>query len=149
VSAEPPDLPGPRTPRPAVPPQVRLGTLLEGGLAPAILAIVERGVRQRPGLASEIRAEVELAMEEGYPPVRIVFGEHTILVEDGPAHVPDLRVQGTLPDLISLLVAPLMGGLPSPVDARGRAAIGMYARRRVRIQGRVRLMRRLLAIVKI
>ena len=87
------------------------------------MAIVERGVRARPEQARALRLEVELQMEESYPPVRIVFGEDEVLVEDGPAAAPGLRISGSLPDLVALMVAPTIGGVPSPMDARGRAAI--------------------------
>jgi hypothetical protein len=130
-------------------PQVRLGALLEGGLAPAIMAIVERGVRRRPALASAIRAEIQLELEEPYPPVRIVFGERLVLVEDGPGIAPDLRVEGTLPDLISLMVTPLLGGIPNPINARGRAAIGMVVVGRVKVEGRLGLMRRLIRVIRV
>jgi hypothetical protein len=130
-------------------PVVRLGSLAEGGLAPAIMAIVERGVRHRPALAGAFRAEIELRLEESCPPVRVVFGERLVLVEDGPASAPDVRVEGTLPDLVSLMVAPTVGGLPSPIQARGRAALGMVALRRVRFRGRPKLARRFLAIIRI
>ena len=92
-------------------PEVRLGRLADGGVAPAIMAIVDRGVRQRPHLTGDLRAEVELDMGKRYPPVRIVFDEGTVLVEDGASKRPDLRVSGQLPDLVSLMVAPLVGGL--------------------------------------
>jgi hypothetical protein len=130
------------------PPQVRLGALVEGGIAPAIMAIVERGVRRRPGIAMALNAEVEMNTD-GYPPVRIVFGERLVLVEDGPAVAPDVRVEGALPDLISLMVTPMWGGLPNPINARGRAAIGMVVLRRVRIEGKLGLMRRLLGVIRI
>lgn len=130
------------------PPQVRLGTLQEGGLAPAIMAIVERGVRRRPALASAIHAEV-LLEPENYQSVRIVFGERLVLVEDGPAVAPDLRVEGALPDLISLMVTPLLGGLPNPINAKGRAALGMVALGRVRIDGRISLMRQLVRVIRV
>jgi hypothetical protein len=131
------------------PPHVRLGLLAERGVAPAIMAIVERGVRRRPALASALRAEIEINLKEGYPPVRIVFGDRLVLVEDGHAVAPDIRVKGTLPDLISLLVTPLWAGLPNPINSRGRAAIGMVALRRVQIEGRLGLMRRLLAVIRV
>jgi hypothetical protein len=130
-------------------PEVRLGMLAEGGLAPAIMAIVERGVNRRPAQARALGIEVELQMEEGYPPVRIVFDDDVVLVEDGAAHAPALRISGTLADLVALLVAPLMGGVPSPIDPRGRAAIGMFASRRVRIHGGLRLMRTFLSVVRV
>lgn len=128
---------------------MRLGELTEGGLAPAILAVVERGVRHRPALAGTMAAEIELAFTDGYPPVRIVFGAHGVLVEDGRGVAPELRIEGSLPDQISLMVAPLLGGVPSPIAARGRAALGMVAGRRLRIEGRLGLMRRFLRIIRI
>jgi hypothetical protein len=128
---------------------VRLGKIAEGGVAPAIMAIIERGVRRRPSLAKELQAELEINLEEGYPPVRIVFGERLVLVEDAPAVAPDIKVSASLPDLISLMVTPLLGGVPSPMDSRGRAALGMVMVGRVQIEGRLGLMRRLLGIIRI
>ena len=130
-------------------PQVELGQVAEGGVAPAIMAIVDRGAAQRPDLAGTLEAEGELNIEERYPPVRIVFDGGRILVEDGSAHAPDLRVSGTLPDLVSLMVAPVVGGLPNPMAAKGRAALGMVAARRVRVEGRVGLLRRFLGLIRI
>jgi hypothetical protein len=122
--------------------------LVEGGLAPAIYAIVERGVWLRPALATALDAEIELSMD-GQQPVRIVFGDRLVLVEDGPAKSPDLRLAGALPDLVSLMVAPLLGGVPNPINRRGRAALGMVALRRVRVEGRIGLMRRYLALISV
>lgn len=129
--------------------EIQLGPLVQGGLAPAIMAIVERGVRKRPALANALRAEVQLDIHEGYPPVRIVFDEQVVIVSDGAASRPDLRVSGTLPDLIHLMVAPQFGGVPMPLGPRGRSALGLLALRRVRVQGPLRLMRQLMAIVRI
>ena len=131
------------------PPAVRLGELAEGGLAPAIMAIVERGVNRRPDQARALDMEVELRMEERYPPVRIVFGPDGGLVEDGPAQAPALRVSGALADLVALLVTPLLGGVPSPMNARGRAALGMLASGRVRIQGGLGLVRSFLGVIRL
>ncbi|MGA8333694.1 MAG: hypothetical protein WB761_03040, partial [Solirubrobacteraceae bacterium] len=119
------------------------------GLAPAIMAIVERGVQRRPAQARALRLEVELQMEESYPPVRIVFGEHEVLVEDGPAAAPGLRVSGSLPDLVALMIAPTIRGVPSPMDARGRAAISLFASRRVRIQGRIGALRSFVGVIRL
>jgi hypothetical protein len=130
-------------------PEVRLGELAEGGLAPAIMAIVERGVNRRPDQARALEVEVELRMEESYPPVRIVFDPDGVLVEDGPGRAPALRISGALSDLVALLVTPLVGGVPSPVSARGRAALGMLASRRVRIDGGLGLMRSFLGVIRL
>jgi hypothetical protein len=123
--------------------------LADGGLAPAIMAIVERGVTRRPDQARALGIEVELRMEESYPPVRIVFDPGGVLVEDGPAHAPALCISGALSDLVALLVVPLVGGVPSPMNARGRAALGMLASRRVRIQGGLGLMRGFLGVIRL
>ena len=113
------------------------------------MAIVERGVQRRPAQARALRLEVELQMEEHYPPVRIVFGEDMVLVEDGPAQAPGLRISGALSDLAALMVAPTVGGVPSPMDRRGRAALGMVASRRVRIQGRLGLLRTFIELIRV
>jgi hypothetical protein len=88
-------------------------------------------------------------MGKRYPPVRIVFAEGEVLVEDAPAERPDLRVSGQLSDLVSLMVAPLVGGLPNPINRRGRAALGMVALRRVRVEGKLGLLRRFLAVIRV
>jgi hypothetical protein len=129
--------------------RVELGQRSEGGVAPAIMAIVDRGVRQRPELADAMQAEVELNIAESYPPVRIVFGESHVLVEDGSASAPDLRVSGTLPDLVSLMVAPVVAGVPNPIASRGRAALGLVALRRVRVEGSLALLRSFLGVIRI
>jgi hypothetical protein len=130
-------------------PVVRLGTHLTGGLAPAILGIVDRGVRRRPGPARALRAEIELTIDEGYPPVRVRFDGFEVLVEDGPGEQPDARIRGALVDFISLMVSPAVGGVPLPVNARGRAALGMVVSRRVRIEGSVACVRRMLALIRV
>jgi hypothetical protein len=131
------------------PPQVRLGALVEGGLAPAVMVIIERSVRRRPAMANSLRCEIELAPDEDYPPVRIVFGDRLVLVEDGPGVAPDIRAEGSLPDLIALMVTPLLGGYPNPMDSRGRAALGKVALGHVRFEGRVGLAKRLLSLIRV
>jgi hypothetical protein len=130
-------------------PEVRLGALEQGGLAPAVMAIVDRGVRRRPDLARSLHAEVELSFQDGHPPVRIAFDEEVVLVEDGPAKDPDVRIDGQLCDHIALMVAPVVGGLPSVFDARGRAALGMVVSGRIRVQGSLGLLRRFLGVIHV
>ena len=130
-------------------PEVRLGDLRNGGLAPAVMAIIDRGVRRRPDLARSLNLEVELAFQEQHPPVRIMFGHEDVLVEDGPASRPDLRIDGQLGDHIALMVAPVVGGLPSVFDARGRAALGLVVSRRVRISGNLGQLRRFLGVIHV
>jgi len=118
-------------------PQVRLGAHTPGGLAPAIMAIVERGVGKRPELARALRGEIELALQESAAPVRILFDNGTVLVEDGEGSAPDVRIRGALSDLVSLMAA-------------GRlSALAIVAQRRIKVRGRVGVARRLLAIIRI
>lgn len=130
-------------------PEVRLGTLQQGGLAPAVMAIIDRGVRRRPDVARSLAIQVELAFQDQHPPVRIMFGREDVLVEDGPATAPDLRIDGRLGDQIALMVAPVVGGLPSVFDSRGRAALGMVVSGRVRVQGSLGLLRRFLGVIHV
>jgi hypothetical protein len=120
-----------------------------GGLAPAILGIVDRGVRRRPVPARALNAEIEVRIEGGYPPVRIRFAGDVVLVEDGPGERPDARIDAALSDLISLMVSPAVGGVPVPVNARGRAALGMMVSRRIRVEGSRALVRRVLAVIRV
>jgi hypothetical protein len=47
------------------------------------------------------------------------------------------------------MVAPLVRGLPNPIDRRGRAALGMVALRRVKVEGRLALLRRFLGVIQV
>jgi hypothetical protein len=122
---------------------------VDGGVAPAIMAIVDRGVSQRPHLAGGMDAEIELDMGTRYPRVRIVFESGAVLVEDAEAEQPDLKISGQLPDLVSLMVMPLVRGVPNPIDRRGRAALGLVALRRVRVEGKLGLLRRFLGVIQL
>src|ERR1700738_5201958 len=64
------------------PPPVRLGALVDDGIAPSVYALVERGATRRPDLARAARGVVELRFDEDLAAVRIHFGEREILVED-------------------------------------------------------------------
>lgn len=140
----------------ALTPPVRLGELHEDGIAPSVFVLLERGVGLRPAMARDTRGIVELRFAEGFAPVRIEFGEREIVVADvaplePPVHgpPPDLVVSGRLPDVIKLTTAPMVAGLPNPIDRRGRAALGQLARGRVQISGDRALGRRLLALLAI
>lgn len=130
-------------------PEVKLGPLVEGGLAPAILAIVERGTRRRPALARAREAEVELSVREGYLPVRIAFEEGAVLVEDGPAIAPRSAGRWRVGGSHAAAGSPEPGG-GSAADGRpGRSAVAMVASRRIRVSGRIGLLRRFLSVIRI
>jgi hypothetical protein len=130
-------------------PPLRLGATAKDGIGASIYALVERGVGRHPLLASRIRGEVELRFSEDLAPVRMTFSEQEVVVEDGPAHSPDLLVTGRLPDIVALTTAPLLGGWPNPALRRGRAALARLANGRVRISGDRTLARQLLRLFEV
>src|SRR5262245_45783465 len=110
----------PTTTRPAV----RLGVTTDDGIAPTMFGLLDRGLRQRPVLAREMRGRVELRFSEDIAPVRIAFDDGEILVEDGSWDGPDLVISGRLPHIVHLTTAPMLGGVPNPARAHGRAVLG-------------------------
>jgi hypothetical protein len=130
-------------------PEVRLGATADDGIAASIFALVERGAARRPALAMEMRGGVELRFEEGIAPVRLLFEDGVVTVEDGGLDAPDLRVSGRLPHVVALTVAPLVGGVPNPATGRGRTALAKVATRNVRLEGDRGLGRRLLRLLAI
>lgn len=118
---------------------------MPGSVAAGILALVERGVERRPELARE-PATVRLRFREGWPPVLIELGDVVRVSDDD--HTPaDVEIRATLPDLITLLSAPLRGGIPSPTSAPGRAALGRLLGGEVQIDGLRSTARRLLRLM--
>jgi hypothetical protein len=83
--------------------------------------------------------------------VRVDFADDQVLVEDGNGRRwrSDLVIEGSLPDVIQLATAPLVGGLPKPTNRRGRAALASVAARRVRIDGSPRLARRVMKLLEV
>jgi hypothetical protein len=133
------------------PPRVKLGHQAPNGIAAGLVALVERGAAKRPRIARELRGRVEIRFAEDYAPVRVDFGDDHVLVEDGTGRrwSSDLLIEGSLPDVIQLATAPLVGGLPKPTDRRGRAALATVAARRVRIDGSPRLARRVMKLLEV
>src|SRR3981189_3636822 len=112
-------------------PDVRLGAIADDRIAASILALAAR----RPALAMEMRGRIELCFEEGLAPVRLVFEDGAVVVEDGAWEEPDLRVSGRLPHVVALTVAPLVGGVPNPATGRGRSALAKGAGGQGRLAG--------------
>jgi hypothetical protein len=126
---------------------LRLGAVADDGIAASIYALVERGIHRRPALARQIHGEIELRFDEELAPVRLVFEPDVVTVEDGPARRPDLVISGRLPHVVALATAPLLGGVPNPINRRGRAALARVANRRVRVVGNRALGRKLLRLL--
>ena len=112
---------------------------------------MERGAAKRPRIARELRGRIEIRFAEDYSPVRLDFGDAEVVVADGNGRRwnPDLVIEGSLPDVIQLATAPLVGGLPKPTDRRGRAALASVAGRRVRIEGSPLLARRVMKLLEV
>jgi hypothetical protein len=130
-------------------PDVRLGATTDDGIAASIFALVDRGAGRRPELAMEMRGRIELRFAEDLAPVRLVFEEGAVVVEDGACDEPDLRISGRLPHVVALTVAPLVGGVPNPATVRGRSALAKVAGGQVRVDGDRALGRRLLRLLAI
>ena len=133
----------------SAPPDVRLGATSDDGIAASIFALVERGAARRPELVKEMRGRIELRFAEDLAPVRLVFENGVVVVEDGAWDAPDLRISGRLPHVVALTVAPLVGGVPNPATVRGRSALAKLAGGAVRVEGDRALGRRLLRLLAI
>jgi hypothetical protein len=130
-------------------PEVVLGATSHDGIAASIFALVERGVDRRPMLAEGLEGEIELRFAEDIAPVTITLGVNAIVVGDGPAEHPTLVVSGRLPHIVALTTAPLLGGVPSPIARRGRAALARVANGRVKVSGDRALGRKLLRLMEL
>lgn len=134
-------------------PRVRLGRLLEDGVAPSIFGLIERGIAREPDLVERIRGRVVFRFEEDFSPLRIAFRARTVVVEDGDLRKPDLVVSGRLPDIVHFATVPTLSGplhgVPDPREARGREALGRLARGRVKLDGDGALARRLLRLLAV
>jgi hypothetical protein len=117
-----------------------------------MFGLIEHGAQRHPSAAQSLRGRIELRFTEDYAPIRIVFESGDILVEDAGDDEdwsPDVVIRGSLPDVVQLASAPLMGGIPKLTDRRGRAALARVAGRRVRIEGSTRLARQLLQLLQL
>ena len=103
-------------------PKVRLGRMVEDGVAPSILGLIERGVAREPGLASEIRGRVVFRFAEEFSPLRIFFRPRTVVIEDGDLRKPDLVVAGRLPDIVHMATVPTLGDASAGFPIRARRA---------------------------
>ena len=132
-------------------PTVELGHQAQNGIAAGLLALVERGAARRPRVAGQLRGRVEIRFAEDYAPVRLQFDDKHVLVEDGNGRRwrSDLVIEGSLPDVVQLATAPLVGGVPKPTAKRGRAALASLAARRVRIEGSPILARRVMKLLEV
>lgn len=127
--------------------------MVEDGVAPSILGLIERGVVRDPALALQMRGRVVFRFAEDFSPLRIAFRPKSVVVEDGDLRKPDLVVAGRLPDIVHMATVPTLrgrwSGVPDPRHPRGRDALGRLASGRVAIEGDRtlgRLLLRLLAV---
>ena len=134
-------------------PRVRLGRMVEDGVAPSIFGLIERGIAREPGLAAEMRGRVVFRFAEDFSPLRITFRPRSVVVEDGDARKPDLVIEGSLPDIVHFATVPTLRGrlhgVPDPRQPRGRKALRRLADGRVRVEGNRVLGRRLLRLLAV
>jgi hypothetical protein len=122
---------------------------MRGGIAPSIYALVERGVLKRPEQAEAVQGRVQLHFGAAHPPVAMVFERRSIEIFDGEVERPELTVAADLADVVLLTTAPLRMGMPSPVNARGRAVLQKMARGQIRLRGDLALARAMLELMRI
>jgi hypothetical protein len=132
---------------------VRLGRMVEDGVAPSIFGLIERGLAREPELAAQMRGRVVFRFEEDFSPLRIHFKPRSVVVEDGDSRRPDLVIAGRLPDIVHFATVPTLRGrlhgVPDPRQPHGRRALRRIASGRVRIDGDRVLGRRLLRLLAV
>ena len=118
--------------------RVKLGRQQPNGISASIYGLVERGMHKRPRVAKAIRGTVEFRFDEDFAPVRVTFRDDEVVVEDrARARKADLVIRGSLPDVVQLTAAPVVG------------AVASVARGKVKIEGSPLLARRLLKLLEI
>jgi hypothetical protein len=134
-------------------PTIRLGRMVEDGVAPSIFGLIERGIAREPELAAKMRGRIVFRFAEDFSPLRIHFKPRSVVVEDGDSRKPDLVISGRLPDIVHFATVPTLQGrlqgVPDPRRPRGRRALGRIASGRVRIEGDRVLGRRLLRLLAV
>lgn len=134
-------------------PRVRLGRMVEDGVAPSIFGLIERGIAREPGLPAQMRGRAVFRFDEDFSPLRITFRPKVVVVEDGDLRKPDLVIAGRLPDIVHFATVPMLGGrllgVPDPRAPRGRAALGKLASGHVQVEGDRTLARRLLRLLAV
>jgi hypothetical protein len=127
--------------------------MVEDGVAPSLLGLIERGIARDPALAGQMRGRVVFRFAEDFSPLRVAFRPKSVVIEDGDLRKPDLVVAGRLPDIVHMATVPTLrgrfSGVPDPRQARGRAALGRLASGRVAIEGNRTLGRRLLRLLAV
>src|SRR6476660_2646868 len=134
-------------------PNVRLGRMVEDGVAPSIFGLIERGIAREPSLAAQMRGRVVFRFAEDFSPLRITFRARSVVVEDGDSRDPDLLIEGRLPDIVHFATVPTLRGrlhgVPDPRQPRGRKALRRLADGRVRVDGDRVLARRLMRVLAV
>jgi hypothetical protein len=132
---------------------VRLGRMVEDGVAPSIFGLIERGIAREPDLAARMRGRVVFRFTEDFSPLRITFRPRSVIVEDGDVRKPDLVIAGRLPDIVHFATVPTLRGrlhgVPDPRQPRGRRALKRLASGRIRVEGDRVLGRRLLRLLAV
>ncbi len=119
---------------------VRLGRMVEDGVAPSIFGLIERGDRARAEPGRQMRGRVVFRFAEDFSPLRITFRREVVVLEDGDSRGPDLLIEGRLPDIVHFATVPTLRGAPTRRPDRASHAAARLLMRlavgRVRIEAR-------------
>jgi hypothetical protein len=61
-------------------PRLRLGRMVEDGVAPSIYGLVERGIAREPELLAGMRGRVVFRFVEDFSPLRMTFRPRSVVV---------------------------------------------------------------------
>jgi hypothetical protein len=109
------------------------------GLASMLGRLIEQNLERDPSRRRLLRAAV--ATVESVDADLIVtlrFTGDGVVLTDGTVADADVRVRAPSAALLELARSPLLWGLPSPLDSRGRALLLDVGRRRIEIRGLLR-----------
>jgi hypothetical protein len=118
---------------------VSVAAVGEGGLVELVASLLRQNLEREPARRRLLRpGVVAIRATDAEREVTLELGDGAAEVRAGGPTRAQLRVAGDSVELLELLGAPLRLGLPDPLDARGRAALGSILARRIRVRGLLR-----------
>jgi hypothetical protein len=109
------------------------------GLSTMLGQLIAQNLSRDPSRRRLLRpAVVTIRSTDADVTVSLSFSGDGVAVSNGDAPGANVRVRAESVALLRLAASPLMLGLPSPFDSRGRSVLFDIGRRRIRVRGLVR-----------